>query len=149
MTEKINMESYLSDNGSLTYHFKGTSMLPLLRQGKDLVTIAKKTKHRCKRGDVALYRVRSGTYALHRVVEVRPDSYVIIGDNCINREYGITDNDVIGIMSGFSRGSKEHSVNEPLYKIYTSLWLTIERPRVFIKKLLLRIKKYVKFIYEK
>ena len=54
-------------------------MLPLLREGKDLFTVRKKGPERCKKGDVALYR-RGDACVLHRVIEVRPDDYVI----CLN-----------------------------------------------------------------
>jgi hypothetical protein len=67
-------------------------MLPMLREGKDLFTVVKKGPERCKAGDVVLYR-RGSHYILHRVIEVREKDYVILGDNCVNREYGITDDD--------------------------------------------------------
>ena len=40
MNDKIiNYEEYIEKNGSLTYTNVGTSMMPLLRQGKDLFTV--------------------------------------------------------------------------------------------------------------
>ena len=133
MNDPISFEDYLSQNGSMTYTNVGVSMLPLLRQGKDLFIVKKKEGARCEAGDVVLYR-REAQYVLHRIVEVRENDYVILGDNCINREYGITDDDIIGVMTGFVRGGKEHSITETGYRLYSVLWLYTEKPRVLLKR---------------
>ena len=70
-------EDYIEKNGSLTYTNVGVSMLPLLRQGKDMFIVSKKGKERCKAGDVVLYRRPPDQYVLHRVIEVCSDGYVI------------------------------------------------------------------------
>lgn len=133
MNNSISYEEYLAQNGSMTYTNVGVSMLPLLRQGRDLFILKKKGPERCRVGDVVLYR-RGEKYVLHRVVEVREKDYVILGDNCVAREYGITDGDVIAVMTGFVRSGKEHSVTEPGYRLYSSVWMRTEKPRVFLKR---------------
>ena len=133
MSNPLSYEEYLEQNGSMTYTNVGVSMLPLLRQGKDLFTVRKKGSEHCKAGDVVLYR-RGDRYVLHRVVEVRDHDYVILGDNCVCREFGITDEDIIGVMTGYVRGGKEHSVSDLGYRLYSSLWLHTEKPRVFLKR---------------
>ena len=126
-------EDYLDRFGTLTYTNVGTSMMPLLRQGKDLFILKKRGPERLAVGDVVLYRA-GGKYVLHRVVEVRENDYVILGDNCVRREFGITDDDVIGVMTGFVRRGKEHSVADFGYRLYSALWLRTEKPRVFLKR---------------
>ena len=133
MSNSVSIQEYLARNGSMTYTNVGVSMLPLLRQGKDLFTVQKKSPARCRVGDVVLYR-RGDKYVLHRVVEVRENDYVILGDNCVNREPGVTDDDIIGVMTGFVRGGKEHLVSETGYRLYSALWLRTEKPRVFLKR---------------
>ena len=81
-------------------------MLPLLRQKRDLFTITKK-QGRCRKYDVALYKRADGAYVLHRIVKVLPDGYVFLGDNCLNKEYGITDQDILGVMTSFVRDGQE------------------------------------------
>ena len=66
-------------------------MLPLIRQGKDLLLIARKPEGRLSKYDVPLYRRDSGQYVLHRILKVRENDYVICGDNRWHRETGITD----------------------------------------------------------
>ncbi len=150
MSEPLSYEQYLENNGSLTYTNVGVSMLPLLREGRDLFTVRKKGEERCRKGDVVLYRRPPDKYVLHRVVEVRPDSYVILGDNCVSREYGITDSDILGVMTGFVRDGKQHSTDEAGYRLYTALMLHTAGFRIFIKRSIIRTARLVRrLIHEK
>ena len=137
-------EDYIAKNSSLTYTNVGVSMLPLLRQGKDLFTIRAKSSKRCKPGDVVLYRRPPDKYVLHRVVEVHPTDYVILGDNCISKEYGITDKDIVGIMTGFVRSGREHSIEEIGYRLYSFIWMHTMVSRIFLKKTAVRLKRLLK-----
>lgn len=64
--EKLRYEDYLEKNGSLTYTNVGISMLPLLRQGKDMFIVEKRDGNRCRKGDVVLYKRPPDRYILHR-----------------------------------------------------------------------------------
>lgn len=128
----MNYEEYLERYGVLTYRFKGVSMLPMLRQGKDTFTVAKKTQARCKKYDVALYR-RGQEYVLHRVVKVLPQGYVILGDNCLRKEYGITDGDILGVLTAFTRGDKTVPVESRGYRLYARVWYWLYPVRFCVK----------------
>ncbi len=142
-------EEYLEKNGELTYSNVGTSMLPLLRQGRDLFTVRKKGLERCKRGDVVLYRRPPDKYVLHRVIEVRARDYVILGDNCVRKEYGITDGDILGVMTGFVRGGREYSVGDLKYRLYSRIWVTAAPVRIMLKKAELAIRHTAKKIIKR
>ena len=144
MSDAVSLEEYLEVHGTLTYANVGVSMLPLLRQGRDLFIVEKKGPDRCAAGDVVLYRRPPDQYVLHRVITVRPEDYVILGDNCIGREYGITDEDIIGVMTGYVRGGKAHSVSEKGYRLYSFLWTRGAGLRVFLKKAGLKIRRCLK-----
>ena len=144
MSDGISLEEYLETYGRLTYSNVGISMLPLLRQGRDLFILEKKGAGRCAVGDVVLYRRPPDQYVLHRVIEVRSEDYVILGDNCFSREYGITDGDILGVMTGFVRGGKAHSVDERGYRLYSGFWMKTERPRVFLKKAVRKARRLLK-----
>ena len=143
MTETLNFEKYLDENGSLIYSNVGVSMLPLLRQGKDLFILEKKKSERFKTGDVVLYK-RNNRYILHRIIEVRAEDYVILGDNCIEKEYGIKYADILAIMTGFIRDGKKYSVNDFVYKAYSFIWLKTTSIRILVKKSLHCLKNYLK-----
>ncbi|MBQ6632764.1 MAG: S24/S26 family peptidase [Ruminococcus sp.] len=145
MDKITDYEHYLEENGTLTYSNVGTSMLPLLRQGRDLFTVTKKGAVRCKAGDVVLYRRPPNKYVLHRVIAVRKNDYVILGDNCVNKEYGITDKDIIGVMTGYVRGGKPHTVSDRSYRLYTwyimhtiPLRITFKKTCAFLKRVIKR-----------
>ncbi|MBQ9136595.1 MAG: S26 family signal peptidase [Lachnospiraceae bacterium] len=121
---KTTYEEELNRKGSFTYTCSGISMLPLLRQRKDLFTIEKK-QGRCEKYDVVLYKRYPESYVLHRVVEVREKDYVILGDNCLNKEYGIRDEDIIGVMTSFVRNGKEYSVSHRGYRVYAVVWFKL------------------------
>ena len=130
---KTNIPQYLAEHGELTYRIVGVSMNPLLRQDRDLITVLrsdlaeKDETGRFHNHEVVLYQRHSdGAYVLHRIVEVREKDYVILGDNCVKREYGITDEDILGVMTGFVRDGKTVQVTDPLYKAYVELWCALE-----------------------
>lgn len=137
--EKFSYEEYLDKNGTFTYRFRGVSMNPLLKQGRDLFTVKKKTDERCKKYDVVLYRRPPNQYVLHRIIKVRDNDYVILGDNCIQKEYGTTDSDIIGVMTHFSRKGKTYSVDNKLYKLYYHIWCRFHFARVLKFKLRCRL----------
>lgn len=130
---KTTYEEELNRKGTFTYTCKGVSMLPLLRQQKDLFTIEKK-KDRCKKYDVVLYKRPPKSFVLHRVVQVREQDYVILGDNCLEKEYGITDEDILGVMTSFVRNGKEYSVNHKGYCLYVVIWYWLYPLRRIVMK---------------
>ncbi len=130
----ISYKAFLDRHGRLTYTNVGVSMLPLLRQGRDLFTVEKKTADRCQAGDVVLYRRPPDQYVLHRIIEVREEDYVILGDNCIKKETGIRDEDILAVLTGFVRKGKEYTVHDRAYRAYTFLWLHTIPLRVFLKR---------------
>lgn len=133
-------EEQLALHGKLIYTNVGDSMEPLIRQGRDLLIITAKPEGRLKRYDVPLYKRDSGQYVLHRILKVRADDYVICGDNRWQREYGITDRHIIGVLTGIVRDGKEISVNDGKYRAYVHLWCDFFDIRAFI----LRVGHFIK-----
>lgn len=128
---KTTFEQELEKNGKIVYTNVGTSMMPLLRQNRDLMIIVK-PHGRLKKYDVPLYKRPSGQYVLHRILKVRENDYVICGDHCHRREYGITDRQIIGVLTGFIRDGKTYSVKNKGYKTYVHLWCDFFYIRAFI-----------------
>lgn len=106
------IETFLELNGELTHTVNGTSMLPILKEGRDTVTVRKK-EDRLKKYDIALYRTKNIPYVLHRVVRVENDGYIMLGDNCTEKEK-IPEGDVIGTVTEILRNGKKRAVC-PLY----------------------------------
>ena len=124
--EITDFAAYLKDNGSLTYWNRGVSMRPLIRQERDHFTLVPKPEGRCKKYDVVLYRRKNGAYVMHRILKVRDKDYGIRGDNTYRMEYGITDADILGVMTEFSRdGGKWIPVTDPGYLFYVRAWCAL------------------------
>ena len=118
----ISFEDLLENDGYLVYTNVGVSMMPLLRQCRDIIEIHKKDPNvRCKKYDVGLYKYHN-QYILHRILEVRPFDYVFAGDHCFKREYGITDEQILGVMTRVIRNGKSIYPSDWYYKLYVHLW---------------------------
>ncbi len=114
-------EKELAERGSIIRTNVGTSMMPLLRQNRDVMIIERPTG-RLKKYDCPLYKTRSGKYILHRIIKVREGDYVICGDNCVTFERGITDSQIIGVLTGVIRDGRTISTDNKCYKLYYHIW---------------------------
>jgi hypothetical protein len=125
-------EEQLEKYGQFVYTNVGDSMMPLLRQHRDLIVIDKRPQGRCKKYDVVLYRRPTGEYVLHRILKVRKDDYIICGDNRYVREFGVPDDWIIGILTAVVRDGKELSVTDWNYRLYVHLWCDFFYIRAFL-----------------
>lgn len=122
---RLSFEEYLRTYGTLTYTFQGTSMLPMLRAARhDVVHLRAKGTERCHKYDVALFRIpsMSDRYILHRVIRVKPDGYDFRGDHCLQAEAGVKEDQVIGVLTAYTRGKKTRSVTSLTNRFYARVW---------------------------
>ncbi len=126
-------EKLLNEQGSIVYTNIGFSMMPLLRQRKDVIEIRKKAPGRCKKYDVVLYK-RNGKYILHRILKVLPEGYIIAGDHNTFLETDVTDDMILGVMTRVIRNGKSITPDNILYKMYVHLWCDVYPIRMFMLK---------------
>ncbi len=136
---KSTFEEEIARTGKLIYTNIGDSMMPMIRQNRDLLII-EKVNGRLKKYDVPLYKRDSGQYVLHRILKVRENDYVICGDNRWRKEYGITDHHIIGVLTGIVRDGKTVSVKDKKYRLYVHLWCDF----FVVRALILRAKNTLK-----
>mgnify|MGYP000767136083 CR=1 FL=1 len=136
---KSTFEEEIRRNGTIIYTNVGDSMMPFIKQGRDVFVISR-AEGRLKRYDVPLYKRDSGQYVLHRILKVRENDYVICGDNRCSREYGITDRHIIGVLTGIIRDGREIPVTDRKYRIYVHLWCDFFPVRAFF----IRIRQFLK-----
>lgn len=146
----MTFEEIIEQEGMLIYTNKGTSMMPLLRQNRDLLVIKPKPEGRLSRLDAPLYKRDNGQYILHRVLWVRKNDYVMCGDNQWHLERGITDRHIIGVLDAVIRDGKniplrpteEHPRVSWKYRLYVHLWCDLyllRAPIVFLKQKLQKL----------
>ena len=133
---KYSFEKMLCTKGYIVYTNVGCSMMPLLREKKDIIEIRplQMERERCKKYDVVLYK-RSNIYILHRVLKVTPTGYIIAGDHNTFKEYDVTDDMILGVMTRVIRDGKSIYPTDWRYKIYSHLWVDFYPIRVLILKL--------------
>ena len=106
----------ISEGGVFRLYIKGTSMLPLLQQGKDSVML--KSPSSLKKNDIILYRRANGAYVLHRIIKIKRNRLFICGDNQFIIEKGITEDDVIAKVVSLFKDEKEVSLSDKEYLNY-------------------------------
>ena len=144
MSNTSSFEEQLALHGRIIYKNVGDSMMPLIKEGRD-VLIIESPKGRLKKGDVPLYKRDSGQYVLHRVHKVLPDGYIICGDNRIFRERGICDRHIIGVLTGIIREGREISFDTLSYKLYRFAVCDL----YFIRFIVFKIKALFRLIFGK
>ena len=114
------MEQILVETGELFTTASGISMLPCIRPKRDMIHLVTPNQG-VKKHDVILYKRKNGNYILHRVIKTKPDGYVLCGDNQWVLEWGINDEQVLGVLKGFYRGKDMLIVRKIVCIIY--MWL--------------------------
>ena len=138
-------DELLNKDGCLVYTNVGYSMMPLLRQRRDVIEIRKKAPGRCKKYDVVLYK-RGDKYILHRILKVLPKGYIIAGDHNTFLEKDVTDDMILGVMTRVVRDGKTISVDDFWYKAYVHMWSDIYPVRMFLIKVKAFVYKYMRLV---
>ena len=103
----------------------GSSMSPMLRNGRDVVML-EKISGSLQPGDVLLYRRESGQYVLHRLIRMEDaQTCLFCGDNQWEKELLSADR-VIARVERFCRGGKWIDVRRHRgYRLYTFIWTAL------------------------
>lgn len=142
MSEKDTIEKVIAAEGKHVSTTSGFSMWPLFSDRRDTIIVLP-TDGRLQKYDVPLYR-RGDSYVLHRIIKVLPDSYIIRGDNCLAKEYGIRDEDVLGVLRAFYRKDKYCEVTNFWYRLYSVVIVALHpfvKAKFFTKGVLAGIKR--------
>lgn len=114
--EKITIEEGIKINGYHLSTIVGDSMMPLLRNRRDMVKVVP-VKGVLKKYDLPLYKRPTGEYVLHRIIGVKKDHYIICGDNRCHKEY-VPFDWIVGVTKVIYRDDKEIPVEDPEYMKY-------------------------------
>ena len=123
---------------------KGVSMNPMLYEADSVAEIHTVTKPPV-RYDVVLYIRGEEQGVIHRVLYKKDDVYVINGDNCWQKEY-VRPEQIRGIVTRFYRKGRWHDVTEPMYRIYSHIWVDmffIRRPVLYFRDKLKCLKRRI------
>lgn len=149
MDNLSSIKEIIEEYGRYTGLTTGVSMQPMIHQGKDNIIVVK-PEGRMKKYDIPVYITPQGKYIMHRVIEVHDDHYIIVGDNCLKREY-VTDDMIVGQLIGYYHKGKRYIDLETnkLYKMYSRVWVALMPLRPLYMKIKHIIAKPVKAIIKK
>jgi hypothetical protein len=133
----------LERSGFIVTMTEGISMRPLIRSGIDAVHIIKKPETQ-KKGDVVLYKRDDGQLVMHRIVAVKKDNYTLCGDHEIFREKGIREDQILGVMAGFFRGTRYVDCSRIGCRLYSILWRSLYPVRRLVIPVLIRMQRDIK-----
>jgi signal peptidase I len=131
------MNEVLASGGEFRIIIKGTSMLPLLRQGRDSVVVK---KEKPEKHDVVLYKRKNGAFVLHRIIGKREKGFILCGDNQFVKEYGIGPDDIIAVVSYIIREDRIITKKSFKYRLYVHTLVF----RRFFKRLKFVVRRVVK-----
>ena len=133
MNNPSTFEEQLLLHGRIIYTNVGDSMMPFIKQGRDVLVI-----ERCEgalgRYDVPLYKRPSGQYVLHRIHKVTDKGYVTCGDNRASRERYVLPEEVIGVLTAVIRDGREIGRDSFLFKLYAHLGCDTYFLRFLVRK---------------
>lgn len=115
------MQEQLNAGFSVGLCPQGVSMEPLLSGGRDSVILSPVSAP-LKKSDIILYRRQNGQFILHRIVGIKNGQYVCQGDNQYVREYPVMPDQVIAVVTSFTRDGRYFEVNDLKYRLYCSFW---------------------------
>lgn len=136
------IKEQLENGGTVKIPITGTSMLPLLVQGRDFVVL--KSCEKAEINDIIFYRRDNGAFVLHRIIGIDDKGYILCGDNQWVKEYGIKDHNIIGVVTEIHRDGKTIEINDKKYVKYYKRWLRlfpVRKPLIRILTILRAIKR--------
>lgn len=122
----------LAAGQSIRFSPRGTSMLPMLREGIDSIVLSP-LPEKLRKFDLPLYQREDGKYVLHRIIDAG-NTYICMGDNQFVPEPGLRREQMIGIVTAFYRGERKHTVTEAPYRLYCRFWHYSRPLRHFLRR---------------
>lgn len=145
---RIRFEDILKRDGELVYRTVGTSMEPMLHENKSIVIIKAAKPEDLKPDDVILYkRHADGKYILHRLLWIRDNEFVTVGDNQWIK-MTVRPDEILGVLTSYIDEGREIPVTDPEYLRYVRKYchksLARRHVRFYLRSLVNRAKGLVK-----
>ena len=119
-----NIERSIKELGYAVAPIAGTSMLPLLKEGRDRVELESCCQERLKKGEVVLYKKNDDTLVLHRIIKTENgEFFTVLGDHQFNNDEWVNKNQIIAVACGFFIKGRYVTEKTRWYRMYKKIWL--------------------------
>ena len=119
-----NIERSINELGYAVAPIAGTSMMPLLKEGRDRVELEPCSQERLKKGDVVLYKKNDGTLVLHRIIKTENrEFFTVLGDHQFKNAERVNKNQIIAVTCGFFIKGRYVTEKTRWYRLYKKIWL--------------------------
>lgn len=136
------VKSVVDDGGKFYLKITGNSMLPFLKNGRDVAALC--APKNVKKYDVVFYTRDCGGVVLHRIVGKNGDFYDMCGDHQVDVEKNIPKKNIVAVMCEYISDGRNYSCDSFGYKIKSVLWVKTRIFRKFYRSLKIKIKHLVK-----
>ena len=119
-----NIERSINELGYAVAPIAGTSMMPLLKEGRDRVELKPYCHERLKKGDVVLYKKNDDTLVLHRIIKTENrEFFTVLGDHQFKNAERVNKNQIIAVACGFFIKGRYVTEKTRWYRMYKKIWL--------------------------
>ncbi len=121
----------VEDGICVTFPVDGRSMLPFIIGGKDSVILVKPTIPEI--GDIVLAWVDNCRYVVHRIVSIKGDDIILMGDGNIQGTERCHTHDIKATVSHIvDENGKKHDISSKRYKRNSFLWNKLRPVRRYL-----------------
>ncbi len=138
------IDEVLAGGGEFRLFPKGTSMLPLIVEGRDSVVLKRDSDRSIRKHDIVFYRRDDGHFVLHRILRIETDgSFTLCGDHQVTLERGVRHDQMIAYVPSFFRGNRRIECTTFRYRLYVVLWccMPLRRTVFFMRRILSRLRR--------
>lgn len=126
------IQEVLDSGGEFQLYPRGSSMLPLIQEGRDWVRLIQKG-NALHRNDIILYHRSDGSFVLHRIIKIRSDGYVLCGDNQVQLETGIQNDQIIALVKEIGRKGRPISNHSVGLRLYEWIWCCLPFRKLYFQ----------------
>ena len=122
----------LASGGSVVINVRGTSMLPLLKEGITNVRLERPVSP-LKKHQIILYKRPDGQFVLHRILSCKKDGLVCRGDHQAEKEFPVMKEWVIAVMTAYSKGDSWARTDTLSQRLYGGFLARTGKPRMRLR----------------
>jgi hypothetical protein len=120
----------------------GNSMLPFIRDNKDLIVLEKPNPRSFRKGRLLLVQMTDGRYVLHRVKKTANNSLVLHGDGNLHLFETCAPENVIAEATEVVRNGKPVKKGSFQWNLYRYLW----PENLFLRRICLALYRRISFL---